>query len=107
MRKFFDTVATRLRHVYDIANRDADNWVRSVIAPMETQVRERQGQLRRRVDSVRRIHSASSDLEVRMQELSEMQKAAEDQVADLQNMVAQIDVAVSIQQTLSLSRDAA
>lgn len=107
MRKFFDTVAARLRHVYDIANRDADNWVRSVIAPMETQVRERQGQLRRRVDSVKRIHGASSDLEVRMQELADMKKSAEEQVADLQTMIAQIDVAVSIQQTLTLSRDAA
>ncbi len=107
MRKFFDTVATRLRHIYDIANRDADNWVRSVILPMETQVRERQAQLKRRLDSVKRIHSASSDLETRMSELAEMKQIAEDQVVELQQMIAQINISVSIQQTLSLSRDAA
>ena len=107
MRKFFETVATRIKHVYEVANRDADNWIRAVMAPMETQVREHHLQLRRRLESVKRIHNASEELEGRMRELDEMKTATDMQIAQLSNLVGRIEVGVRIQQTLSLTRDAA
>ena len=107
MRKFFETVATRVKHVYEVANRDADNWVRAVMAPMETQVREHHLQLRRRLESVKRIHNASEELEARMRELEEMQKTTDNQIDDLNRLVGRIEVGVSIKQTLALTRDAA
>ena len=45
MRRFFETVASRAKHVYDVANRDADAWLRAVMAPLETQVKEHHLQL--------------------------------------------------------------
>ena len=106
MRKFFETVAMRIRHVYEVANRDADNWVKAVMAPLETQVREHHLQLRRRLESVKRIHNASNELEARMHELTEMKKTAEQQVAELTHLVARVDEAVKHQQQ-PLARDAA
>ena len=38
MRRFFETIASRVKHVYDIANRDVDSWLHAVMAPLETQV---------------------------------------------------------------------
>ena len=106
MRKFFDTVANRLRHIYEIAGRDAENWVRSVIAPMETQMRERQSQLRRRLESIKRIQGASDDLENRMSELEEMRANAVDLIEDLKKLAGDIEVAVSLHQTLDLAAGA-
>jgi hypothetical protein len=107
MRKFFETVATRIKHVYEVANRDADNWIRAVMAPMETQVREHHLQLRRRLESVKRIHNASEELEGRMRELDEMRASTDAQIAELSRLVGRIEVGVRIQQTLALTRDAA
>ena len=63
MQRFFETVAIRVKHVYDIANRDLDSWLKAVMSPLETQVREHHLQLRRRLESVKRIHRASDELE--------------------------------------------
>ncbi len=72
-KKFFETVATRVVQVYEIANRDADNWLKAIMAPMETQVREHQLQLRRRLESIKRIHKATDTLEDRIAELEHME----------------------------------
>ena len=82
-QKFFETLASRVIHVYEIANRDVDNWLKAVMAPMETQVREHQLQLRRRLESVKRIHKATDTLEDRIAELTQMENAVLAQVEDL------------------------
>jgi len=43
------------------------------MVPMETYVREHHTQLRRRLESVKRIHKASDTVEQRLQELTTMQ----------------------------------
>ena len=69
MKRFFETVASRVKHLYDIANRDVEAWLKSVMSPLETQVREHHLQLKRRLDSIKRIHRASDELEERVAEL--------------------------------------
>lgn len=83
LAKFFETVAARVVHVYEIANRDVDNWLKAVMAPMETQVREHQLQLRRRLESIKRIHKATDTLEDRIAELEQMEANIVDQLAGL------------------------
>ena len=77
------------------------------MAPMETQVREHHLQLRRRLESVKRIHNASEELESRMRELDEMRTSTDAQIAELARLVGRIEIGVRIQQTLALTRDAA
>jgi predicted GTPase len=67
--RFFETLASRVVQVFDAANREAENWLKSIMSPMETQVREHQMQLRRRLESVKRIHKAADTLEDRIVEL--------------------------------------
>ena len=67
--KFFETLASRVVHVYEIANRETEAWLKALIAPMETQVREHQIQLKRRLESVQRIHDATETLDERIKEL--------------------------------------
>ncbi|HVE49456.1 MAG TPA: dynamin family protein [Casimicrobiaceae bacterium] len=94
MRRFFDTVAARAKHAFDIANRDADAWLRAVMSPLETQVKEHHLQLKRRLESIRRIHRASDELEDRVAELTQQQEALARQVRALQAEVAAIDAIV-------------
>jgi chromosome segregation ATPase len=95
MRRFFETVATRVKHVYDIANRDVEAWLKSVMSPLETQVREHQLQLRRRLDSVKRIHRAGDELEERIVELEQQGEALTLQVSGLATEIASIDAIIA------------
>ena len=82
--KFFETLASRVIHVYEVANRDVENWLKAVIAPMESQVREHQLQLRRRLESIKRIYKATDTLEDRILELENIEKSIRTQMGDLQ-----------------------
>jgi len=81
--RFFETIANRVVRVFEIANREAESWLRAVMSPMESQVREHQMQLRRRLESVKRIHKAADTLEDRINELLQMQSEAKRQLAEL------------------------
>jgi len=82
-KKFFETIASRVIYVYEVANRDVENWLKAVMAPMETQVREHQMQLRRRLESVKRIHKATDTLEDRIGELTEIDAGIQQQLSEL------------------------
>ncbi|MFV1997184.1 MAG: dynamin family protein [Acidiferrobacterales bacterium] len=73
-KKFYDSAVAKVRAIFKMANRDADNWLKNIMSPMESQVREHQIQLRRRLESVKRIHQASDTLQDRVKELEETRK---------------------------------
>jgi hypothetical protein len=81
MRKFFETVASRLKELYDRARKDIEVWLRAILAPIEGQVREHQAQLKRRVESLKRIREAEDTLEVKIFELEENREAVEQHIA--------------------------
>jgi len=82
-QKFFEEVAIQVRRAFERANRDAEVWLRAIMAPMETQVREHQIQLKRRLESIKRIHQATDTLEDRIAELESVGKTLEGQIAML------------------------
>lgn len=82
-RKFFETIASRVVYVFEVANRDVENWLKTIMSPMETQVREHQLQLRRRLESVKRIHRATDTLEDRIGELEQIDSTIIEQIAQL------------------------
>ena len=106
MKRFFETVASRVRHLYDIANRDVDAWLKGVMSPLETQVREHQLQLKRRLESIKRIHRASDELEERVAELVTQGEALDAQARALEARVAGIDALVHAQDELPLAANA-
>ena len=81
--KFFETMASQVKRIYEYANLEAEQWLRAVMAPVEAQVREHQLQLRRRVESIRRIHEATETLEDRIAELDQADKGLGEQMSEL------------------------
>ncbi len=71
--RFYESVCQASRKIFSRALRDATNWNNNLMVPMETYVREHHTQLRRRLESVKRIHKASDTVEQRLQELTVMQ----------------------------------
>jgi len=84
--RFFETLASRVVQVFEILNKDVENWLKAVMSPMEGQVREHQMQLRRRLESVKRIHKAADTLDDRIGELDQMHSEVIRQHAELSNL---------------------
>ncbi|MDT3670886.1 MAG: dynamin family protein [Aromatoleum sp.] len=89
-QKFFETVAVEARRTFEVANRDVEHWLRAVMSPLETQVREYQLQLKRRLESVKRIHQATDTLEDRVAELEQAEAAMLAQLDELAGLEAAI-----------------
>ncbi|MCK9987238.1 MAG: hypothetical protein AzoDbin1_03710 [Azoarcus sp.] len=93
-QKFFETVAVEARRTFEVANRDVEQWLRAVMSPLETQVREYQLQLKRRLESVKRIHQATDTLEERVAELEQAEAAMIAQLAELKEIAGGIRAAL-------------
>ncbi len=81
--RFFETLASKVVQVFEIANSETESWLKALIAPMETQVREHKIQLKRRLDSVSRIHAATETLDERIAELDAAMGTVSDQLDQL------------------------
>ncbi|WP_051378863.1 dynamin family protein [Derxia gummosa] len=69
VERFFAAMAQGVRDIFDRAGRDAEAWLDCALTPIESQVREYQRDLRRRLESIRRVHEASHELDDRVDEL--------------------------------------
>jgi hypothetical protein len=81
--------------VFELANSETEAWLKALIAPMETQVREHKAQLVRRLDSVSRIHAATETLDERIAELETTRGTAADQLDSLARINNRIADALS------------
>ena len=91
--RFYESVCSASSKIFRRALRDANNWNNNLMVPMETYVREHHTQLRRRLESVKRIHKASDTVETRLLELVQMQKqlgSQHDEFTSLQNKLADL-----------------
>ena len=87
-QRFFEEIAVQARRAFEHANKDAEIWLKAVMAPMETQVREHQILLKRRLESIKRIHQATDTLEERISELSHAEKSLATQISGLEQVGA-------------------
>lgn len=93
MQKFFDSIASRVKQSFLIANRDVEAWLKVVMAPLESQIKEHKAQLKRRKQSLERIHSAAEGLEEKLAALEQMQADMERQkksLSALENELMQV-----------------
>lgn len=90
-RKFYDSVVLKVRQIFERANNDANDWLRTIMSPMESQVREHQVQLRRRLESIKRIHKARDTLGDRLEELKHVKEGIENQKASMNEFVINVE----------------
>jgi hypothetical protein len=89
-QKFFEEVASQVRRAFEQANKDAEIWLRAIMAPLETQVREHHLQLKRRLESIKRIHQATDTLEDRIGELGNIEQHLLRQIESLQDLAGRL-----------------
>lgn len=85
-QRFFDEVAHQVRRAFERANRDAESWLKAIMSPMETQIREHHIQLKRRLESIKRIHQATDTLEERINELQHVENRLVAQILSIEKV---------------------
>ena len=89
-QRFFEEVTLSVRQAVKKASRECAAWVNNISIPLETQVREYEEQLERRVEAVSRIHKASNSLEERLATVQSGFRQTEDKIAEFQKMSQRI-----------------
>jgi hypothetical protein len=84
MKKFFDSIASRVKMSFLQANRDVDAWLKVVMAPLEEQIRAHKLQLKQRLESIARVHVAIDSLEEKIQSIEVLRNALDEQRALLE-----------------------
>ena len=92
--RFFESLASKAVQVFELANSETEAWLKALMSPMETQVREHKAQLKRRLESVSRIHAATETLDERIAELEISLDAVSDQLEQLARLNAQVSDAL-------------
>jgi hypothetical protein len=96
MTKFFDSIASRVKQSFLQANRDVEAWLKVVMAPLEAQIWEHKAQLKKRRQSIERIHLATDSLEEKVESLEKMQAEYEKQKRTLLQLEAELKAAVAV-----------
>jgi len=90
MERFFDTVVSKSREIFSAAERDTEAWIKSLLPPIETQVREQRNQLKKRAESVSKIRDATGSLDERIAELEEALEDAQSKLSVLKRLSGRI-----------------
>lgn len=90
LERFFDSIASRVRHIFRAANQEAEAWLKVIMAPLETAIREHREQLRGRQASIGRIFEATDSLEQKITAFETTRLALEDRRAHLARLAAQV-----------------
>jgi hypothetical protein len=69
---FFDTVALKVIHIFEIADREVRTWMYGFIRPLDTRINDYQEQANQRIEGMGRIQNAEMDLVSRLEELRRM-----------------------------------
>ena len=79
---FFDSIALKVIHVFEIADREVRTWMNAFIRPLEAQLAAFQEQSNSRVEGMGRIRNAETDLVERIGELRALMAEVEAQAGE-------------------------
>jgi len=66
---FFDTVALKVIHIFEIADREVRTWMNGFIRPLEARINDYQEHSNQRIEGMGRIQNAEVDLVERLDQL--------------------------------------
>ncbi|HEX7044374.1 MAG TPA: dynamin family protein [Burkholderiales bacterium] len=91
IKKFFITLASRARLVFQECNGAARNWSKAIMTPVLTQLREHKLLMDQRVDNLKRVRENLGNLGARIAELEATRASLENQLLIIDSMLRKID----------------
>ena len=84
VRKFFLSLGSQTRKIFEQAHRDANSWLQSVLGPLKQQIDEHKAELDKRTESLMALHDNLDSLQHNL-------TTVEQQVAELKQYAANLD----------------
>ena len=100
---FFDSVATQVVRIFEIADRETRAWMGGFIRPLEAQINAYQEQSYSRVEGMGRIQVAESDLNAKLDELKALVAHLNRQREEHQEHEQRIMALLAVERTPSLA----
>lgn len=91
IKKFFITLASRARMVYQECNSAARNWSKAIMAPILAQVREHKIMMDHRLENLKRVHENLGALSGRIADIEATKQNLENQLLIIGNMLRKIN----------------
>jgi len=82
-RRYFESVAVRLRAVYELASKAVDLWLTALMGPLMARATEHEALLRDRLESVQRVLDAAGQLQTRIDQLERERERLDQQLGTL------------------------
>jgi Dynamin family len=89
-RKFFESIALELKKIYLEAIGEVSTWSRSLLSPIEGQLKSQQAQLSSRMETVKQVLEASDTLDERITQLQGEGSGIELQLAQIGQLSASV-----------------
>lgn len=90
VKRFFITLVSRARHLFDECNKAAHLWSNAVMAPVFAQIREHKRMMDQRIENLQKIHHSMRHLNERMAELTAAKRHLEEQQAVNQSVLGML-----------------
>ena len=100
---FFDSVALKVIHVFEIADREVRTWLNGFIRPLDAQLTAFQEQSNSRIEGMGRIQNAETDLVERLAELKALAADVEGQLGEWEAHQARLAARLEIEKEASLA----
>lgn len=95
IKKFFITLASRARDIFNDCNKAANTWSRSIMTPVLDQLQEHKIRLAKRLDDLKKIQDNLDNLDKRIAELEASKKTLHNQQKMAQIMLHKINRPIS------------
>ncbi len=90
IERFFDMVVSKSREIFSAAERDTEAWVRSLLPPLELQVRDQRSQLKKRAESVQRVRDAQESLDERISVMEDALQEVQGRLEELKRFAGRV-----------------
>lgn len=86
IKKFFISLVSHARNIFFKAHRDAEKWHKSALSPLVKQIKERKGDMEKRLDNLRKASQSGDTIQTQIDELKKLgigQKRQFDEVSKI------------------------
>ena len=91
VNRFYETLVEQARQIFEMTRLDAEAWLKSALNPLNTQIREHEGILAKRIDNFRKIRDNIGSVEDRMKALEQSRVTLQQQGEVLAGINANLD----------------
>jgi hypothetical protein len=92
IQKFFITLVSRVRELFNECNGGAKAWSKAIMAPILSQVREHKIMMDHRLENLKKVHENLDNLSGRISELEATKQNLENQLQVIRNMLRKINL---------------